>query len=178
MCLTLSTSLKFRENGAGKKWLKSAKNWTRFIKYLKKRPKKALFLLGDEKYDINLEFYPDFALNRAILHICFSLCLYFVQFRQRNFGTQKPFSARKNWSILCFATFLAKSILYFMAQVIFFIKKSLRLLYMTHYVHPIFSSFFTLREPKFAKFWGYKLSFRTFQPCNSNFLIWFGLHGM
>ena len=116
-------SQKFCENGGEenelKKWLKSAKNWTRFVKFLKKRPKKALFLLGDEKYDINLEFYPDFALNWAILHIYFPLCLYFVQFWQRNFGTQKPFSARKNWSILCFATFLAKSILYFMAQVIF-----------------------------------------------------------
>ena len=90
---------KFCENGGEenelKKWLKSAKNWTRFVKFLKKRPKKALFLLGDEKYDINLEFYPDFALNRAILHIYFSLCLYFVQFRQRNFGTPKPFSPRK-----------------------------------------------------------------------------------
>ena len=116
-------SQKFCENGGEenelKKWLKSAKNWTRFVKFLKKRPKKALFLLGDKKYDINLEFYPDFALNWAILHIYFPLCLYFVQFRQRNFGTQKPFSAKENRSILCFATFLAKSILYFIAQVIF-----------------------------------------------------------
>ena len=44
----------------------------------------------------------------------------------------------------------------------FFIKKSLTPLYMTQYINPIFNSFFTFREPIFAKFGEYKLSFRDY----------------
>ena len=134
------------------KWLKSAKKLITFCQMFQKKAKKGL--IPARRWKV---WYKSWILSRFRIELSYPSYLFSPLFilcpiSAEEFWDSKALFCKKKLVNLMFCHFSSQIYSIFHGPSHFFIKIVTETLYKTHYIHPIFSSFFTFREPKFAKF--------------------------